>query len=102
MPMRDVKLGTWACTTGDDVVEVTWSKLCGQVPPRRANPSKNTGDMHEDFPELKFRYEHITKIELDYQRRVHPAARAGVFGDKVDEDIYSPFGSPEARPRGSR
>ena len=32
MRMRNVKLGTWACTTDDDI-EVSWSKV-SSVPPR--------------------------------------------------------------------
>ena len=94
--MRDVKLGTWACTTGDDVVEVTWSKVQVKFHPNEPNPSTRTGDKHEDFPQLKFRYDNIVKIELDYQRRAIRLRGQGQFGDKVDEDIYSPFGSPEA------
>ena len=93
MRMRDVKLGTWACTKGDDVVEVTWSKLFVKFHPVERNPSTRTGALHEDLPLLKWRYENIAKIELDYQRRVIRLRGPGVFGDKVDEDIFTPSGS---------
>ena len=96
MPMRDIKLGTWACTTGDDVVEVTWRKKSVSFHSVEPNPSTRTGEMHEDFPELRFLYRDITKIEIDYQRRSIRLRGQGVFGDKVDEEVFSPFGNPEA------
>ena len=79
---------------GDDVVEVTWSKLFVKFHPIGRTDTDTRPDLHEDFPHSR-RYENIVKIEI-YQHRVIRPSGQGVFGDKTDEDIYSPFGSPEA------
>ena len=80
MQMRDVKLGTWACTADDDVVEVAWSQKMVKFHPLEKNPSTNAGNKHEDYPALSWNYENIAKIELDYGRRLIRLRGQGRFG----------------------
>ena len=101
MRMRDVKLGTWACTTGDDVVEVSWSKVQVKFRPVELNPSVNAGALHEDLPLLKFRYEHIAKIERTSAAPSGCAARAS-SATRSTKTSTRRLARPKRRTRGSR
>ena len=77
MPMRDVKLGTWACTTGDDIVEVTWRKksvkfLAGRAEPEHAYRRDARGLPGAPVP-LPRHHEDRDRLPAP----LHPAARAG-------------------------
>ena len=93
MPMRDVKLGLGVHDGrrrgGGDVEQAASSSSSEEK-----NASTRTGSMHEDYLELKWRAALV--IEPPYQNRAIRLRGQGQFGNKVDEEVFSPFGNPEA------